>query len=314
MTPLVLLLTHHDCLGHENFEDHPECPDRLRAVLGALEAEEFCGLLREAAPAATEAQLLLAHRPEHVARILSIRPRPGCFVPLDGDTGMNHASVEAALHAAGAGVAAVDAVCAPEGHGGVTRAFCAVRPPGHHAEPGRAMGFCFFSNAVIAARHAQRAHGLGRVAILDFDVHHGNGTQAAVADDASILFASSHQSPCYPFTGEASETGQGNLFNAPLPAGADSVAFRAAWAERLLPAVERFAPELIVISAGFDAHARDPLAQLRLREADFGWLTAEICRIADRCCGGRVVSMLEGGYDLPALAASTAAHLRALMA
>ncbi|MBC9179631.1 histone deacetylase family protein [Pseudoroseomonas ludipueritiae] len=314
MTPLVLLLTHHACLGHENFEDHPECPDRLRAVLGALEAEEFAGLLREVAPAAAEAQLLLAHSPEHVARILSTRPLPGRFVPLDGDTGMNHASAEAALRAAGAGVAAVDAVCAREGQGGVTRAFCAVRPPGHHAEPERAMGFCFFGNAVIAARHAQRAHGLGRVAILDFDVHHGNGTQAAVGGDPSILFASTHQSPCYPFTGAAAETGVGNLFNAPLPPGSGSAEFRAAWAETLLPAVERFAPELIVISAGFDAHARDPLAQLRLREADFGWLTAEICRIADRCCGGRVVSMLEGGYDLHALAASTAAHLRALMA
>lgn len=314
MTPLVLLLTHHACLGHENFEDHPECPDRLRAVLGALEAEEFASLLREVAPAATEAQLMLAHSPEHVARILSTRPLPGRFVPLDGDTGMNHASAEAALRAAGAGVAAVDAVCTPRAQGGVTRAFCAVRPPGHHAEPERAMGFCFFGNAVIAARHAQRAHGLGRVAILDFDVHHGNGTQAAVGSDRSILFASTHQSPCYPFTGDASETGVGNLFNAPLPPGSGSVEFRAAWAEKLLPAVERFAPELIVISAGFDAHARDPLAQLRLREADFGWLTGEICRIAERCCGGRVVSMLEGGYDLHALAASTAAHLRALMA
>jgi acetoin utilization deacetylase AcuC-like enzyme len=176
------------------------------------------------------------------------------------------------------------------------------------------MGFCLFGHAVVAARHAQAAHGIARVAILDFDVHHGNGTQAMVERDPSILFASSHQWPCYPGTGAASETGLGNIHNAPLPPGADSAAFRAAWAGRLLPAVEAFAPELIVVSAGFDAHARDPLAQLRLREADFGWLTAEICLIADRCCGGRVVSLLEGGYDLPALAASAAAHLRALMA
>jgi acetoin utilization deacetylase AcuC-like enzyme len=311
---MVLLLTHPSCLRHENFPDHPECPDRLRAVLAALEAEEFATLLRDAAPAATEAQLLRAHPPEHVARILAIRPQPGRYVPLDGDTGMNHASAEAALHAAGAAVAAVDAVCAPRAQGGVTRAFCATRPPGHHAEPERAMGFCLFGHAVVAARHAQAAHGIARVAILDFDVHHGNGTQAMVERDPSILFASSHQWPCYPGTGAASETGLGNIHNAPLPPGADSAAFRAAWAGRLLPAVEAFAPELIVVSAGFDAHARDPLAQLRLREADFGWLTAEICLIADRCCGGRVVSLLEGGYDLPALAASAAAHLRALMA
>jgi len=307
----VLLLTHHSCLAHQNSEDHPESPDRLRAVLSALEAEDFAHLLREVAPPATEAQLCLAHPPDYVAQILAIRPQPGRYVPLDGDTAMNHASAEAALHAAGAAVAAVDAVCTDVS---IRRAFCATRPPGHHAEPSRAMGFCFFGNAVIAARHAQRAHGLARVAILDFDVHHGNGTQAAVWDDPSILFASSHQSPCYPGTGDVSETGVGNIVNAPLPPGADGAAFRAAWADRLLPAVEAFAPELLVLSAGFDAHARDPLAQLRVREADFGWLTHEICRIADRLCGGRVVSLLEGGYDLDALATSTAAHVRALMA
>lgn len=307
----VLLLTHHACLAHENGEDHPESPDRLRAVLSALEAEDFAHLLRDVAPPATEAQLCLAHPADYVAQILAIRPQPGRFVPLDGDTAMNHASAEAALRAAGAAVAAVDAVCADAS---VRRAFCATRPPGHHAEPRRAMGFCFFANAVIAARHAQRAHGLGRVAILDFDVHHGNGTQAAVWDDPSILFASSHQSPCYPGTGDASETGVGNIHNVPLPPGADGAAFRAAWADRLLPAVEAFAPDLLVVSAGFDAHARDPLAQLRVREADFEWLTHEICRIADRLCGGRVVSLLEGGYDLDALATSAAAHVRALMA
>ncbi len=306
----VLLLTHPACLGHENGEDHPERPERLRAVLAALETEEFACLIRDTAPPATVEQLCLAHPADYVAWILSIRPPPGHFTSLDGDTAMNHASAEAALHAAGAAVAAVDAVCADAS---IRRAFCATRPPGHHAEPHRAMGFCFFSNAVIAARHAQRAHGLSRVAILDFDVHHGNGTQAAVWDDPSILFASSHQSSCYPYTGAESETGVGNIFNALLPAGADGAAFRQAWAGRLLPAVEAFAPELLVVSAGFDAHARDPLAQLRVREADFRWLTDEICRIADRLCGGRVVSLLEGGYDLEALASSTAAHVRALM-
>jgi acetoin utilization deacetylase AcuC-like enzyme len=175
------------------------------------------------------------------------------------------------------------------------------------------MGFCLFANAAIAARHAQAAHGLGRVAVLDFDVHHGNGTQAVFERDPSVLFLSSHQMPCYPGTGAESERGVGNVVNAPLPPGADGAAFRAAWAERLLPALESFRPEIIILSAGFDAHAADPLAQLRVREADFAWLTAEICAVADRLCGGRVVSLLEGGYDLGALAASAAAHVRGLM-
>lgn len=305
----VLLVSHRACLGHSNGDEHPECPDRLRAVLTALEAEEFAGLIREEAPLATAEQLGLVHPAEYIRALLAIRPEEGEVIPLDGDTAMCAGSAEAALRAAGAGIAAVDAVC----RGEVKRAFCAVRPPGHHAEPRRPMGFCLFANAAIAARHAQRAHGIGRVAVLDFDVHHGNGTQAVVEADPSILFASSHQSPCYPGTGALEERGVGNVFNAPLPPGADSAAFREAWSGRLLPAVEDFAPGLIVISAGFDAHARDPLAQLRLREADFEWLTAEICALADRHCGGRVVSTLEGGYDLQALASCTASHLRALM-
>jgi len=305
----LLLVSHRACLGHSNGPDHPECPDRLRAVLTALEAEEFSHLLREEAPRASLEQLCRVHPEAYVRGILDIRPAEGEWVSLDGDTGMSAGSAEAALRAAGAGVVAVDAVC----RGEVRRAFCAVRPPGHHAEPRRPMGFCLFANAAVAARHAQAAHGLERVAILDFDVHHGNGTQAVVERDPSILFASTHQSPCYPGTGEEGERGVGNVFNAPLPPGATGEAFRAAWAERLLPAVEAFAPGLIVISAGFDAHARDPLAQLRLRESDFEWITAEICRLAERACGGRVVSTLEGGYDLDALATSAASHVRALM-
>jgi acetoin utilization deacetylase AcuC-like enzyme len=202
----------------------------------------------------------------------------------------------------------VDEVCT----GKALRVFCATRPPGHHAEKRRPMGFCFFSNVVVAARHAQAVHGLERVAILDFDVHHGNGTQDCVWEDPSIFFASSHQMPLYPGTGAASETGAGNVFNAPLPPGATGAAFRAAWGD-LLSAAESFAPQLIVVSAGFDAHARDPLAQLRLTESDFAWITQEICALADRCCGGRVVSLLEGGYDLDALATSAAAHVRALL-
>jgi acetoin utilization deacetylase AcuC-like enzyme len=305
----VLLLTHRACLAHDPGDFHPECPDRLRAVLQALDCEEFSDLIRDQAPEATVEQLCRVHPRNYVEAILAIRPAVGDSVPLDGDTIMGHGSAEAALRAAGAGVAAVDAVC----RGEVRRAFCATRPPGHHAEPARPMGFCFFSNAVIAARHAQAVHGLARVAILDFDVHHGNGSQACVEGDASILYASSHQWPLYPGTGDARERGVGNVFNAPLRPGADGAAFRAAWAETLLPAVEAFAPELLVVSAGFDAHARDPLAQLRVREPDFAWLTAEFCGIAERHAGGRVVSLLEGGYDLEALALSVAAHVRALM-
>nr|WP_202397204.1 histone deacetylase family protein [Pseudoroseomonas coralli] len=304
-----MLVSHHACLGHSNGSDHPECPDRLRAVLAALEAEEFAHLLREEAPRASLEQLCRVHPEGYVRGILDIRPPEGEWVSLDGDTGMAAGSAEAVLRAAGAGVAAVDAVC----RGEVRHAFCAVRPPGHHAEPRRPMGFCLFANAAVAARHAQAAHGVARVAILDFDVHHGNGSQAVVERDPSILFASTHQSPCYPGTGGENERGVGNVFNVPLPPGATGEAFRAAWAERLLPAVEDFAPGLIVISAGFDAHARDPLAQLRLRESDFEWITAEICRLAERACGGRVVSTLEGGYDLDALATSAASHVRALM-
>jgi acetoin utilization deacetylase AcuC-like enzyme len=307
VTP-TLLLTHRDCLRHEMGEGHPECPDRLRAVLRALDSEEFADLVRDEAPEATEAQLLYAHPVDYVRAILGIRPAPGEYVALDGDTLMNEGSAAAALRAAGAAVRAVDEVMT----GLVGRAFCATRPPGHHAEPRRPMGFCLFANAVIAARHAQAEHGAARVAICDFDVHHGNGTEACVAEDPSILFASSHQMPLYPGTGDPDFHGLGQVHNAALAPGAAGEAFRAAWAP-LLAAVEAFAPDLIVISAGFDGHARDPLAQLRLREADFAWITEALCRVASRICRGRVVSLLEGGYDLEALAASAAAHVRALM-
>ncbi len=305
----VLLLSHRACLRHDPGEFHPECPDRLRAILTALEAEEFAHLIRDEAPVATAEHLTRVHPARYVEAILGIAPEGAELVMLDADTAMSAGSAEAALRAAGAAVAGVDAAC----RGEARRVFCATRPPGHHAEPGRPMGFCLFANAAVAARHAQAAHGLTRIAIADFDVHHGNGTQACVEADASILFASSHQWPCYPGTGEAAERGVGNIFNAPLPPGADGAAFRAAWAGTLLPAIEAFAPDLLVISAGFDAHARDPLAQLRVREADFAWLTAELCAIADRHAQGRVVSVLEGGYDLDALAASVAVHVRTLM-
>ncbi len=310
MTPApTLLLTHPACLEHDAGRYHPERPDRLRAVLRALEGEEFAGLRRAEAPLATPEQLALAHPAEYVAAILGIRPGPRERVQLDGDTAMNHASAEAAQRAAGAAVAAVDAVCG----GGARRAFCATRPPGHHAEPNRPMGFCLFANAAVAARHAQVAHGIAKVAVVDFDVHHGNGTQACFEADPSLFYASSHQWPLYPGTGDAHETGVGNIVNALLPPGADGTAFRNAWERDVLPALEAFAPGLLIVSAGFDAHARDPLAQLRVREPDFVWLTERLCQIADRHCGGRLVSILEGGYDLDALASSTAAHVRALM-
>jgi len=305
----TLYLTHHDCLGHDNGPGHPECPERLRAVWQALDQEAFADLIRADAPEATVAQLERAHPADYVAAILRVRPGPGQMVQIDADTSMSEGSAAAALRAAGAAVAAVDAVLGGE----VRRAFCAARPPGHHAEPTRPMGFCLFANAVVAARHAQVAHGVERVAILDFDVHHGNGSQACVLNDPSILFASSHQMPLYPGSGAAAERGVGNVFNAPLPPGADGAAFRDAWERVLLPAVEAFAPGLIIVSAGFDAHAADPLAQLRLREADFVWVTEAICGVATRVCGGRVVSLLEGGYDLDALARSAAAHVGVLL-
>lgn len=305
----VLLLTHRACLHHDPGPYHPESPDRLRAVLQALEAEEFAGLIREEAPRATEEQLCRVHPRDYVEAILAIRPPPDERVPLDGDTLMSWGSAEAALRSAGAAIAAVDAVM----RGDVRRAFCATRPPGHHCEPARPMGFCLFSNAAIAARHAQAAHGARRVAVADFDVHHGNGTQACFASDPALFYASSHQWPLYPGTGHESETGVGNIVNVTLPPGADGAAFRAAWRDRIIPRLAAFGPDLLVISAGFDAHAADPLAQLRVREADFAAVTEALCELAENCCGGRVVSLLEGGYDLGALARSAAAHVRALM-
>ena len=299
----MLFITHRACLEHDMGPHAAERPDRLRAIWAALEAEEFAGIVREEAPRATPEQLARAHPADYVRAILDIRPGPSEIMQLDPDTSMSAGSAEAALRAAGAGIRAVDAVMAGE----TRRAFCAVRPPGHHAESSRPMGFCLFSSVVVAARHAQTL-GAARVAILDFDVHHGNGTQACVQDDASILFASSHQMPLYPGTGAAHETGVGNIINAPLPPGAGSAVFRAAWAA-ILPRVAAFDPALVIVSAGFDAHRRDPLANMELEAADFAWITREILAL-----GRPVVSMLEGGYDLQALAESAAAHVRELLA
>ena len=307
--PATLLITHPACLDHDPGAWHPECPDRLRAVLGALEDPAFESLRREAAPAATAAQLGLVHPAAHIESLLALRPEAGELVQIDGDTAIGAGSIDAALRAAGAALRGVDAVLGGE----ADTAFAAVRPPGHHAEPGRAMGFCLFSNAAIAAVHARVAWGAERVAVLDFDVHHGNGTQAAFRADPALFYGSSHQFPCYPGTGRASERGVGNIVNAPLPPGSASGAFRTAWADHILPALRAFGPDLIIVSAGFDAHKADPLAELRLETADFGWITTEILAVADAVCRGRLVSVLEGGYDLAALADSAAAHVRALM-
>jgi acetoin utilization deacetylase AcuC-like enzyme len=304
------LITHPACLEHENGPYHPECPERLRSVLAALEAQEFAPLLRESAPEATPEQLQRVHPADYVTAILDIRPEPGETVQLDADTSMSAGSAEAALRAAGGAVAAVDAVM----QGWARAAFAAVRPPGHHAEPSRPMGFCLFNNAAVAAMHARAVHNVQRVAVVDFDVHHGNGTQAMFEQDADLFYGSSHQSPCYPGTGDAWERGvANNVVNAPLRPGDGSAAFRANWGDIILPELDRFAPGLLIVSAGFDAHKADPLAQIRLETADFAWITDELMRIAERHCGGRLVSVLEGGYDLDALAASAAVHVRGLM-
>lgn len=305
----TLLLTHPACLEHDPGTYHPERPARLEAVLAGLSGTEFRALERRPAPIATDSQLMYCHPGPYVEGILGAVPPAGRH-QLDGDTAISPGSGEAALRAVGAVVAAVDGVM----RGEARNAFCAIRPPGHHAEPAVAMGFCLFNNVAIGALHARIAHGLDRVAIIDFDVHHGNGTQSVVERDPSLFYASSHQWPLYPGTGGADERGLGNVVNAPLPARADGLAFKRAFERDILPALDAFKPELVMISAGFDAHERDPLAGLMLVEDDFAWVTRALMDVAERHAKGRVVSTLEGGYDLDALAASAAAHVRALMA
>lgn len=306
--PLLRLYTHPACLTHRPGDGNPESPARLEAVIDAITTA--CPELPWQHPAAaTRAQLLRVHHPALVAQVLDTPfADPTATIHIDADTVLGAGSAEAAVHAAGAGIAAVDAVIA----GPVHRAFCAVRPPGHHATAGEAMGFCLFNNIAVAAAHALHTHRLTRVAIVDFDVHHGNGSESIFAADAGVLYLSTHQSPLFPGTGAASDTGIGNVLNRPLPPHAGSDAFRAAWADALLPALAAFRPQLVLVSAGFDGHRDDPLANLALDAADFDWLTAELMAIAKRHADGRLVSMLEGGYDLAALRECSLAHINAL--
>jgi len=305
----TLLVENPAGLSHVTPQGHPEQVARLEAVSTALASPVFAGLARREAPMADTDDLLLAHPVRHIESVRSAIPEQG-FEAFDGDTFASPGSWEAALRGVGGCLAAVDAVL--EGH--ARNAFVATRPPGHHAERTRAMGFCLFGNAAIAARHALERHGLSRVAVLDFDVHHGNGTQDLLWDEPRALFISSHQMPLYPGTGSPSERGgSNNVLNLPLDPGTGGPEMRRVYELRALPAIRAFDPEMIVLSAGFDAHRADPLANLEWREDDFAWVTRAVCDLAEEICGGRVVSTLEGGYDLAALGASVAAHMSELM-
>ena len=304
----TLLLTHPDCLLHDMGAGHPERPDRLRAIEDALAAPVFNRLKRERAPLAQLAVIERLHPPGYVEAIRAATPKQR-LVWLDPDTAMSPGSWNAALRATGAVVYAVDQVMS----GAARNAFCTVRPPGHHAESSRAMGFCLFNSVAIAALHARVAHSAERVAVVDFDVHHGNGTQDAFWSDKDLFYGSTHQMPLFPGTGALSETGAGNIFNAPLSPLDGSARFREAFTTRLLPALDNFAPDVLLISAGFDAHRDDPLAQMELTEDDFTCVTEKLMDVADKHAGGRVVSTLEGGYNLDALARSAAAHVLVLM-
>jgi len=304
----TLVFTHPSSLAHETPPGHPERVDRIKAVNAVLAAPALRGIIRRDAPLGSEEAVLLAHTPELLSRIKSLSPESG-FEYIDADTVMGPQTFEAALRAVGAATSGVDAVF----EGKADNVFCAMRPPGHHAEHNRAMGFCFFNQAAIAAHHARKRHGAERVAVVDFDVHHGNGTQDIFWSDADLFYGSTHQMPLYPGSGAPSETGVGNIFNAPLRAGDGGVEFRAAMERVILPALSTFNPDLIIISAGFDAHERDPLGSLQLTEEDFSWITLKLLEVADQFCAGRVVSVLEGGYDLQGLAGSVGVHVHALL-
>jgi acetoin utilization deacetylase AcuC-like enzyme len=305
----TLLITHPACLDHLTPTGHPERPDRLRAVARVLEGEKFQNLMRVEAPRAELNTIALCHPMDYVEGIRDANPQQG-MVRIDADTSMSPGSFEAALRAVGGAIHAVDEVVGKK----AANAFVAIRPPGHHAETARPMGFCLFNNAAIAARYAQKKHGLDRTAVVDFDVHHGNGSQEIFWSDRTVMYSSTHQMPLYPGTGAVSERGEyDTVVNAPLRPGDGGQQFREAFESRILPRLREFKPELIVISAGFDAHRRDPLANLQLVEEDFGWATRKLMEVADASAGGRVIATLEGGYDLEGLANSVAAHVIALM-
>ncbi len=305
----TLLLHHSSFANHKTSAGHPERPDRYRAVEAVLGQPQFDALVRERAEIADLDTTRYVHSNRYVDGLEAARPHEG-YVYLDGgDTMMEPSTWEVVLRGVGATVQAVEKVL----DGEVQNAFVACRPPGHHAESEQAMGFCLFNNISIGARHAQRNYGLTSVAIVDFDVHHGNGTQEIFYSDPSVLYASTHQMPLFPGTGAADETGVGNIFNSPLAAGDGGAELREAFEDRILPALSRFKPELIILSAGFDAHERDPLGSLRMTADDFGWVTRELMKSAELHCQGRLVSVLEGGYDLQGLKDSVGAHVGELM-
>jgi acetoin utilization deacetylase AcuC-like enzyme len=301
----TIIIHHDDCLLHEPGAKHPESAQRIKAVLGGI--AETRGLQYLPAPLATAEQVNRVHPEPFWDGMLASEPTEGRMA-VDADTFLSNGSTDAALRASGGLCFAIDQVLDDK----ALRAFCVVRPPGHHAEPERAMGFCILNHVAIGAMQALSRPGIGRVAILDFDVHHGNGTQAVFEQNPDVMFVSSHQMPLYPGTGGIDETGCGNVLNMPLDPGDGGEAFRRKWSTLGLPAVHDFAPDLILVSAGFDAHERDPLAQLELRDDDFRWITGEICDLAKDSCNGRVVSLLEGGYDLRALASAGKAHVETL--
>lgn len=305
----TLLLTHPSALKHETGPGHPERPDRIRALNEEFGRAVYSMLAREEAPLAPLDAVTLAHPAEYAEKLHEIAPQTGA-VHVDGDTVLSSGSWEAIMRAVGGATYAVDEVFAKK----ADNAFVMMRPPGHHAETATPMGFCFFNNVAIAARHAQKKHGISRVAIIDFDVHHGNGTQDIFWNDPSVLYSSTHQMPLYPGTGARDETGtQNNIVNAPLAPGDGGTQFREAFESAILPRLNNFQPELVLISAGFDAHRNDPLANLNLVEDDFSWVTGKLMDVADKHANGRLVSLLEGGYDLEGLSRSAGAHVRRLM-